>query len=330
MSLQKCANLSDCESISACATDTPIFVEIGLSYPILSSVVSWLFSMFSGEFCLRLKPYLVVEIASDVLTEHCCQVCIWLWCFAAPTAGWVLACVVSDCAIRKLLVPAYHVFWPVDTPTGQLGIWKIFFTFDFHILPEQRHICARIIPCRCIWVKKDSPCWQLTQCSRYSRPHARSLKTSWWLSATKTVKFFVAHTVNCVICNNHTIIDWMLWNFTPVIQPAELSPTGPKVWEIIFRSWLVDRLSCQLELSKSETSQFRSDLAFDIVNCVHVIFLHGGLMLFWDLQRVQTSVLVEFYGPIMCQNRPDVCNIIPINHQITARLFHILQHMPCD
>ena len=32
----------------------------------------------------------------------------------------------------------------------------------------------------------------------------------------------------------------------------------------------------------------------------------------------------------MCQNRPDVGNIIPINYQIKARLFHILQHMPCD
>ena len=30
--------------------------------------------------------------------------------------------------------------------------------------------------------------------------------------------------------------------------------------------WAVDRLSCQLELSKSETSKFRSDLVFDIVN----------------------------------------------------------------
>ena len=47
-----------------------------LAYPILSRAVSWLFSMFIGEFCLRLKPYLVVRIASDVLTEHCCQVCI--------------------------------------------------------------------------------------------------------------------------------------------------------------------------------------------------------------------------------------------------------------
>ena len=65
MSLQKCVNFSDCGLISACATDTRIQPE----YPVL-------FSMFSGEFCLRLKPYLVVKIASDVLTEHCCQVCV--------------------------------------------------------------------------------------------------------------------------------------------------------------------------------------------------------------------------------------------------------------
>ena len=51
-------------------------------------------------------------------------------------------------------------------------------------------------------------------------------------------------------------------------------------------------------------------------------------MLFWDIWRVQTSVLLNFYGPVICQNRPDVGNIIPINYQITARLFHILQHMP--
>ena len=35
-----------------------------------------LLSMFSGEFCLRLKRYLVVEISSDVVTEHCCPVCV--------------------------------------------------------------------------------------------------------------------------------------------------------------------------------------------------------------------------------------------------------------
>ena len=37
-------------------------------------------------------------------------------------------------------------------------------------------------------------------------------------SATKTIKFFVAHTVNYVLCNNHTRIDWVLLNFTLVIQ----------------------------------------------------------------------------------------------------------------
>ena len=50
-------------------------------------------------------------------------------------------------------------------------------------------------------------------------------------------------------------------------------------------------------------------------------------MLFSD---IQTSVLLKFYGPVVCQNRPDVGNIIPIDYQITAQLFHILQHMPCD
>ena len=49
----KSANFSDCGPISACATDTRIQPEYSV-----------LFSMFSGEFCLRLKPYLV-KIAPD-------------------------------------------------------------------------------------------------------------------------------------------------------------------------------------------------------------------------------------------------------------------------
>ena len=91
-------------------------------------------------------------------------------------------------------------------------------------------------------------------------------------SATKTVKFFVAHTVNYVICNNHTRIDWVPLYFTPVIQQNYHQP-GRK-FDKSFCA--VDRLSYQLELSKSETSQFRSDLVFDIVNYVHLIFFHGG------------------------------------------------------
>ena len=91
-------------------------------------------------------------------------------------------------------------------------------------------------------------------------------------SATKTIKFFVAHTVNYVICNNYTRIDWVLLNFTPVIQ-QNYRQLG---WKFDKLFCAVDRLSCRLELTKSETSQFRSDLIFDIVNYVHLIFFHGG------------------------------------------------------
>ena len=75
-----------------------------------------------------------------------------------------------------------------------------------------------------------------------------------------------------IICNTHTRIDWVLLNFTPLIQQNYHQP-GRK-FEKLFCA--VDRLSCQLELSKSETSQFRSDRVFDIVNYVHLIFFHGG------------------------------------------------------
>ena len=68
-------------------------------------------------------------------------------------------------------------------------------------------------------------------------------------SATKSVKFFAAHTVNCVICKNFTRIECMLLNFTPVIQQNCHQPG--RNFEKSF--WVVDRLSCQLELSKSET-----------------------------------------------------------------------------
>ena len=66
----------------------------------------------------------------------------WIW--------WVSQ--VSDCVIRET--------------SNQRGKWlKTFFTFDFHILLLQRHTDARIIPCRCISIKKDfqwGPCWEPT------------------------------------------------------------------------------------------------------------------------------------------------------------------------
>ena len=113
-----------------------------LSYPILSRVVSWLFLMFSGEFCLRLKLYLVVKIASDVLTEHCCQVCILAMMFccsdcrlcAGMCGKWLRNQGNSSAGTS---VPHVLACWHSDRPTWDMKkvVWKIFFTFDFHILP---------------------------------------------------------------------------------------------------------------------------------------------------------------------------------------------------
>ena len=128
MSLQKCANFSDCGLISACATDT-----------------LW-----------------------------------WLWCFAAPTAGCVLACVVSDCAIREIprtCVPRVLACRHSDRPTwDMINILYIWFS---HFTLTETHRCWNY-SLSLYFNKKDCSCWQLTQGSRYGS-HARSLETSWWI-----------------------------------------------------------------------------------------------------------------------------------------------------
>ena len=55
-----------------------------IAWPRIRPEYPVLFSMSSGEFCLRFKPYLVVKIASDVLTEHCCEVCVVAMMFCRP------------------------------------------------------------------------------------------------------------------------------------------------------------------------------------------------------------------------------------------------------
>ena len=119
--------------------------------------------------------------------------------------------------------------------------------------------------------------------------------------ATKTDKFFVAHTVNCVLCNYLTRIDWMLFNFTPVIQQN----CHQLRWK--FEKWFctVDKLRCQ---NPNPANSGRVDLDFDIVNYLHLITLH----VVWDIHWVQTSVLLKLYGPVLCRNRRDIGNIIPI------------------
>ena len=172
-----------CGPIDACAarwSPARIFVLL------LSSL-----SMLSGEIYLRLKPYLVVKISSDIVTEHCCQVCVLFMMFCRSDCRLCADMVVSYCATIETRCTAWF-----DTPTGQRGIRKILFAFDFPILPWQRYIGVRIIPCRCISIKKIL----CVDSSRRARDTAAMLDHSRHRgeSATKTVKFFVAHTVNCV------------------------------------------------------------------------------------------------------------------------------------
>ena len=102
---------------------------------------------------------------------------------------------------------------------------------------------------------------------------------------------------------------------------AELSPTGPKLWEIILRSW-------QVELSKSETSHFRSDLVFYRKLCACNL-LTWGLNVVLRYLKSSDFCVAEI---LWASNVPESsrCWQHHSNYQITTRLFHILQDMPCD
>ena len=75
--------------------------------------------MHSGEIYLRLKPYLVVEISLDIVTEHCCQVCVLSMMFCRSGDCQQCADMVSDCAIRET---RQQNMWFDLTPAGQHGI----------------------------------------------------------------------------------------------------------------------------------------------------------------------------------------------------------------
>ena len=123
------------------------------THRVLMLLLSSLLSIFSGEIYLRLKPYLVVKISSDIVTKHCCQVCVLSMMFCRSAAvSWHGKWLRNQQESPR----STHVVWlSCGRPTWDI---KIFFTFHFHILHQQRHIGARIISC-CISIKKDSPCW---------------------------------------------------------------------------------------------------------------------------------------------------------------------------
>ena len=178
----------------------------------------------------------------------------------------------------------------------------------------------------CPWGSRVQPrqgLWQLTQGSWYSSHHALSLETSWWIGNKN--KFFVAHIVNCVICNNHTRIYWMLLNFTPVIQ-QNYHRLGRK-FEKSFRA--VDRLSWLIWPVKIQNQPIRKR------SCFWYRKLCAFNLLTWGLNvvlRYLTSSDFCVAKILWATNVPESsrCWQHHSNHQITTRLFHILQDMSCD
>ena len=119
------------------------------------------FDQHSSAICLRLKSYLVVKISSDIVNEHCCQVGVLSKMFCHSDCRLCDYKHISDCAIKKL---EYHMVWlHPDRSTWEM-IWRniLYIWLSHFTLIWERHISARVIPCHCISINKDSQwgqCW---------------------------------------------------------------------------------------------------------------------------------------------------------------------------
>ena len=99
-----------CGPIGPCAAGlSPARIFMLLLSPLL---------MLSGEIYLRLKPYLVVKISCDIVTEHCCQVCVLSMMFCRSDCRLCADMVVWLCnQTRSRRTMLFDL-----TPAGQRGI----------------------------------------------------------------------------------------------------------------------------------------------------------------------------------------------------------------
>ena len=114
--------------------------------------VSQLSAMLSGEVYLILKPYLVVQISSDIVTEHCCQVCVLSVVFCRSDCRLDM---VSDFAIREPRGLTCRVWLNSGRPTRDIKysshfIFKFYINRDTSVL-ELFHVV--------VFQQKYSPCW---------------------------------------------------------------------------------------------------------------------------------------------------------------------------
>ena len=90
------------------------------------------FRCLAVKSVLRLKPYLVVKIASDVLTEHCCQICVLAMKICRSDCRLCAGMCVKWLRNQETSVLRVLACWTSDRPTwdmkNMLYIWFSHFT----------------------------------------------------------------------------------------------------------------------------------------------------------------------------------------------------------
>ena len=202
------SHATECSGIVGVGTSVCRFKSVPTSV-----IADRLFSMFSGVFCLRLKPYLVVKIASHVLTEHYCQACVLAMMICRPDcrlctgmcAKWL-----HNQETPCTSVPRVLTLRQANMGYGKYSLHLSILIFTFY-LNRETHRCLNyslsFYSIKMILRVDSSRSARDTAAMLYHSRHRGE-------SAKITVNFFVAHTVNFVISTNHTIIDWMPLNFT--------------------------------------------------------------------------------------------------------------------
>ena len=100
------------------------------------------FNQHCGAIYLRSKSYLVFKISSDIMTKHCCQVCVLSMMFCRSDSrlcsGADHADMVSDGAIGKTWVPRGLTLWQANAENDMKNI--LYFWFSHFTLTETHRL----------------------------------------------------------------------------------------------------------------------------------------------------------------------------------------------
>ena len=136
----------------------------------------------------------------------------WLWCFAAPTAGCVLACAVSQETPCNQRTTCFDLLTLQQANMGYEK-YSLHLMFTFYLNGDTSVL--ELFPVLVFQLKRLSV---LTAHAGLAIRQPCSITWDIVVNRQQKLSNSSPHTVNCIICNDHTIIDWMLLNFTQVIQ----------------------------------------------------------------------------------------------------------------